>query len=152
VVRHESWGLRHCWLEVEAQKLRCMSCGRQSRQRLPGVLPRQRASQTFQQAIYRQHLDGVSRSRLGRRGRIGAATVERYFRRGLALQFREWHPPRCPAWMGIDEHFFTRCQGYATTICDLRNRRVYDVGLGRSEAALEPWLQQLEGKAEVRLV
>jgi transposase len=129
-----------------------MSCGRQSRQRLPGLLPCQRASQSFQQAIYRQHLDGVNRSRLGRREGIGAATVERYFRRGLALQFREWHPPRCPAWMGIDEHFFTRRQGYATTICDLRNRKVYDVRLGRSEAALEPWLRRLEGKAEVRLV
>ena len=152
VVRHEDWGLRHCWLEGQAWKLRCRACGRQSRQRLPGILRCQRASESFQQAIYRQHLDGVNRSRLGRREGIGAATVERYFRRGLGLQFRQWHPPRCPAVMGIDEHFFTRRQGYATTICDLRNRKVYDVQLGRSEAALEPWLRRLEGKTEVRLV
>ncbi len=103
-------------------------------------------------AIYRQHLDGINRSRLGHREGIGAATVERYFRRGLALQFHEWHPRRCPPVMGIDEHFFTRRQGYATTICDLRNRRVYDVRLGRSEIALEPWLQRLQGKEQVRLV
>ena len=152
LVRHEDWGLRHCWLEVEAWKLHCRSCGRQSRQRLPGILRCQRASESFQQAIYRQHLDGINRSRLGRREGIGAATVERYFRRGLGLQFRQWHPPRCPPVMGIDEHFFTRRQGYATTLCDLRNRKVYDVRLGRSEAALEPWLQRLEGKDAVRLV
>jgi hypothetical protein len=33
-----------------------------------------------------------------------------------------------------DEHFFTRRPGYATTICDLRNRKIYDVRLGRSGA------------------
>ncbi len=114
LVRHESWGVRQCFLEIEAQKLRCLSCGRQSRQRLSGILPCQRASQSFQELIYRQHLDGINRSRLGRREGIGAATVERYFRRGLELQFREWHPPRCPPVMGMDEHFFARRQGYAT--------------------------------------
>jgi len=151
-VRHENWGLRHCDLEIESWKLACRACGRQSRQRLPGILPWQRASQSFQEMIYRHHLDGINRSRLGRREGIGAATVERYFRRGLERQFREWHPPKCPVVLGIDEHFFTRRRGYATTFCDLRNRKVYDVALGRSEAALEPWLKRLEGKDEVKLV
>lgn len=151
-VRHEDWGLRHCFLEVEAQKLKCLSCGHQSRQQLPGILPRQRASEAFQQAVYEQHLDGINRSRLGRREGIGAATVERYFRHGLQRQFREWHPPRCPTVLGIDEHFFTRRHGYATTFCDLRNHKVYDVVLGRSELALDAYLQRLEGKAEVRVV
>jgi transposase len=151
-VRHEDWGLRHCFLEVEAQKLKCLSCGQQWRPQLPGILPRQRASEAFQQAVYEQHLDGINRSRLGRREGIGAATVERYFRHRLQRQFRQWHPPRCPTVLGIDEHFFTRRHGYATTFCDLRNHKVYDVVLGRSEAALEAWLQKLEGKTEVRVV
>jgi hypothetical protein len=30
--------------------------------------------------IYGHHLDGINRSRLGKREGIGAATVERYFR------------------------------------------------------------------------
>ena len=151
-VRHEDWGLRHCFLELEARKWLCRSCGRQSRQRLPGILPAQRASEAFQEAIFRQHLDGINRSRLGRRENLGAATVERYFRHGLKRQFAEWHPPRCPTVLGIDEHFFTRRKGYATTLCDLRHRKVYDVVLGRSELALEACLQRLEGKAEVRVV
>jgi transposase len=151
-VRHEDWGLRHCMLAVEVPKSKCLSCGRQSRQPLPGILRWQRSSEAFQQAIYRLHLDGINRSRLGRREGIGAATVERYFRRGLQRQFREWHPPRCPQILGIDEHFFTRRLGYATTLCDLKNHKIYDVVLGRSEAALEAYFQSLEGKAEVRVV
>ncbi len=151
-VRHESWGLRHSRLEIQAPKNQCLSCGRHSRQPLPGILRCQRASEAFQQAIYQQHLDGINRSRLARREGIGAATVERYFRRGLQRQFREWHPPRCPVMLGIDEHFFTRRQGYATTLCDLRHRKVYDVVLGRSETALEAYFQRLEGKDQVRVV
>ncbi len=52
----------------------------------------------------------------------------------------------------VDEHFFTRRKGYATTLCDLRHRKVYDVVLGRSEASLEAYFQRLEGKAAVRVV
>ncbi len=151
-VRHENWGLRHCVLEIDVPKSQCLECGRYSRQPLPGILPCQRASEAFQEAIYQQHLDGINRSRLGRREGIGAATVERYFQHGLSRQFKEWHPPRCPAALGLDEHFFTRRKGYATTLCDLGNHKIYDVVLGRSEAALDAYLQGLEGRADVRLV
>jgi transposase len=151
-VRHEDWGLRHCFLQIQAHKWLCRGCGRQFRERLPGILRCQRASEAFQESIFRQHLDGINRSRLGRREGIGAATVERYFQHGLKLQFREWHPPRCPAVLGIDEHFFTRKKGYATTFCDLRNHKIYDVVLGRSELSLESYLERLEGKTEVKVV
>ena len=40
----------------------------------------------------------------------------------------------CPQMLGIDEHFFTRRHGYATTFCDLKHHKVHDVVLGRSEA------------------
>jgi len=78
--------------------------------------------------IYRQHLDGINRSRLGQREGIGAATVDRYFQHGLERQFTEWHSRRCPRVLGIDEHFFTRKKGFATTLCDLGNHNIYDVG------------------------
>ena len=93
--------------------------------------------------IFGQHLDGINRSRLGRREGIAAATVERYFRHGLKHQFSEWHSRRCPRMLGIDEHFFTHRKGYATTLCDLRKHKVYDVVLGRSELSLEAYFQCL---------
>ena len=151
-VRHENLGVRHSFLEVPCRKFLCRTCGRQFRQRLPGILPWQRSSEAFQENIYRQHLDGINRSRLGRRENIGAATVERYFRRGLRRQFSEWHPAECPQVLGIDEHFFTRREGYATTLCDLKNHKVYDVVLGRSELSLKAYFERLEGKDRVRVV
>jgi transposase len=78
--------------------------------------------------------------------------VERYFRHGLKRQFNEWHSRRCPRVLGIDEHFFTRRKGFATTLCDLGNHKIYDVVLGRSELSLEAYFHRLEGKSEVRVV
>ena len=151
-VRHEEWGLRRCWLLLEGRKYQCLECGRYFRQRFPGILPCQRASEAFRGMIFQQHLDGINRSRLGRRKGIGAATVERYFQHGLRRQFRQWHSRRCPRVLGIDEHFFTRKKGYATTLCDLGSHKVYDVVLGRSEASLERYFLSLEGKHLVRVV
>jgi transposase len=102
--------------------------------------------------VYQQHLDGINRSCLGRRKGIGAATVQRYFLRHLRWRTRQEHPPVCPQLLGIDEHFFTRKKGYATTFCDLKNHRIYDITLGRSEAALESYFLRLEGKEQVRIV
>lgn len=151
-VRHEDWGLRRTVILLEGRKSHCLDCDRYFRQPFPGILSYQRASQAFQEAIFQQHLDGVNRSRLGRRENIGAATVQRYSQKGLHRQFAEWHSPRCPQILGIDEHFFTRKKGFATTFCDLRKHRIYDVVLGRSEASLETYFEHLEGKAEVRVV
>jgi DNA-directed RNA polymerase subunit RPC12/RpoP len=119
LMRHEDWDLRHCWIELEAREYVCRQCGRAFRQRFPGLRRWQRTSGAFQRCIFQWHLEGVNSSRLGRRESVVAATVERYFQRGLKRPFWQWHPPRCPSVLGLAEHFFTRRQGYATTLCDL---------------------------------
>ena len=151
-VRHDDWGFRQVILDLRVRKSRCLDCGRSFRQQLPGIQPAQRASESFQEMIFQQHLDGINRSCLGRRKGIAAATVQRYFLRRLQRQARQDHPSECPKVLGIDEHFFTRKKGYATTFCDLKNHRIYDVTLGRSEASLESYLHNLKGKERVRIL
>jgi transposase len=152
LVRHDDWGFRRGMLDLEVRKSRCLDCGRSFRQSLPGIQPWQRASESFQEMVYQQHLDGINRSCLGRRKIIGAATVQRYFLRHLQRRARQDHAPLCPKILGIDEHFFTRRKGYATTFCDLKNHRIYDITLGRSEAALAAYFVRLEGKDQVQVV
>jgi transposase len=150
--RHESWGVRCCVLALETRKWLCGGCGRSFWQRFPGILPRMRASEPFRRSVCQKHFDGISRSRLGRRERISSATVERWFGDYLKRAAAERASPMCPQVLGIDEHFFTRRHGYATTFCDLRNRTVYDVVLGRSEASLDGYFHRLEGKHLVKVV
>ena len=151
-VRHDDWGFRRCLLQLQVRKSQCLDCRCFFRQQVPGIQPFQRASESFQEMIYQQHLDGINRSCLGRRKGIGAATAQRYFLRRLQRRARQDHAPACPQVLGIDEHFFTRKKGYATTFCDLKNHRIYDVTLGRSEAALESYFLSLAGKQHVRVV
>ena len=151
-VRHESWGMRLCVLEVEARKWHCLSCGRHFRQRLPGLLTCQRATESFRRMIFHRHWDGISRRRLAEREGIGSATVERYFQYFLARLAAERRGADCPKILGIDEHFFSRRQGFATTLCDLQGHKIFDVVLGRSEASLESYFHRLTGKDRVQVV
>jgi transposase len=139
-------------LELETHKWRCRSCGRTFWQRFPGILPRKRATEPYRRTIFERHWDGISRRRLAQREGIGSATVERWFLDFLGRLSAERKAAPCPRILGLDEHFFTRRYGYATTFCDLRHHTVYDVVLGRSEAALERYLMKLEGKADVQVV
>lgn len=151
-VRHEGFGRRHCVLLIAAYKWRCRDCGRYFCQQFPGILKWQRSSEPYKRHIFEQHWDGISRSRLARRENLGHATVERYFQYFLRRLAAEKEGASCPRVMGIDEHFFSRKHGYATTFCDLAKHRVYDVVLGRSELALEAYLKKLKGKEQVRVV
>lgn len=151
-LRHESWGTRCSVLELESRKWRCLTCKRNFWQRFPGIQPRVRATEPFRRSVCQKHYDGISRSRLAKRERISSATVERWFGHHLRLLAAERASPVCPRVPGIDEHFFTRKLGYATTFCDLKNHSVYDVVPGRSEASLEGYLNKLEGKHLVKVV
>jgi transposase len=96
-VRHESWGMRHCFLILEARKWVCRACGRGFRQQFPGILKWQRASEAFRRMIFFRHWDGISRRRLGQREGLGSATIERWFQyvlKRLAAERRSSRPPR----------------------------------------------------------
>ncbi len=150
--RHENWGLRGCVLLLESRKYRCQDCRRSFWQRFPGILPRKRATEPFRRQAFVAHYDGVNRSRVAQRLQIGSATVERWFHDHLARELSHRKHAPCPRVLGIDEHFFSKKAGFATTFCDLRGHKIYDVVLGRSETALEDYLARLPGKEKVRVV
>ena len=151
-VRHVCWATERVWLLLEGHRWRCRGCGLQFRERFPGVLPFQHSSEAFRSHVFHDHWDGINRSRVARREGIGSATVERHCAHFLERLAAERSGNPCPQVLGIDEHFFSRKQGYATTFCDLKNHSVYDVVLGRSEASLESYLQRLNAKENVRVI
>ena len=151
-IRHEGLGDRQVLLVLRGYKYLCLGCGQYFRQRFPGLLRYQRATETFKSSVCQDHHDGICQSRLARRMQMGTATLERWYHRFLERKMTERTDNVCPRVLGIDEHFFTRKDGYATTLCDLRRHRVFDVVLGRSEASLERYLTRLRGKERVRVV
>src|SRR3989339_776279 len=142
-IRHESLGNRKTLLIIKSHKYRCNNCGRYFNQRFPGILKYKRSTEAFRREIFEKHNNGICQSKLSELASIGPATVERWYHDYLKVSVSRWKNDPCPMVMGIDEHFFSRKKGYATTICDLKNHRVFDVTLGRTEVSLASYFNNL---------
>ena len=151
-LRHASIGTENTWLHLTVRKYRCLECGRYFRARVPGVLPYRRSTEMFRREIFSDHRDGISQQQLHRTRKIGSATVERWFHEHLELKEKMFSNRRCPVVLGIDEHFFTKKQGYATTFCDLKKHHIFEVAKGRSEKALHSALMRMRGRERVQVV
>ncbi|WP_417252097.1 ISL3 family transposase [Castellaniella sp.] len=151
-LKHTRQGNRIMLLHLAVPKYHCTDCNRYFRHRFAGILPRLRATEAYRLEVFEAHDGGVSQRKLTLTHRIGSATVERWYQSFVKRRVAELSGRTCPQVLGIDEHFFTRKKGYATTLVDLKNHKVFDVVLGRSEASLRSYLKRLPGKENVRVI
>jgi transposase len=150
--KHGLLGQRLVWLRVKIPKLFCKGCKRYFMLRLPGILPKKRSTEQFRQEVFHLHQGGLAQTTLSHTHAISGSTVERWYHDFLEYRVKELQGRECPRILGIDEHFFTRKQGFATTFADLKNHKVFDVVLGRSESDLKAFLEGLRGRDKVKIV
>ena len=139
-------------LVVACRRYECVSCERSFVQPLPGIRPGRRSTEPWREAIFERHDDGICASVLAQRESLGQATVGRIYAQFTERKARERESLECPLVLGIDEHTVHKGHRFATTFCDLRNRRVFDISPGRSEAELRGFLSRLRGRERVRVV
>jgi transposase len=151
-VKHTRQGNQVMTLHLRVPKYHCRGCRRYFRHTFVDILPRYRASETYRLEVFEAHHGGVTLRHVSRTHQVSAATVERWYQHRLGLRQSETGNRSCPRVLGIDEHFFTRRKGYATTFVDLRKHTVFDVRLGRSEPSLRGYLKGLEGRGNVQVV
>lgn len=152
MVRHEPVGYRQTLLRFKAYKFYYYDCGRYFNQRFPGIGKHQRATDRFQYQGFHQHTEGVSQQSLARDFKIGKATIERWYHQRYLLANQEIKNQRCPQVLGIDEHSFSKKQGYATTFCNLKKHKIFDIVKGRSASDLSSYLEKLPGKDRVKVI
>ena len=151
-LKHTRQGNQIMILHLSIPKYHCQNCDRYFRHQFPWARPRLRATESYRLEVFEAHDGGVSQSKLSVTHCIGSATVERWYQHLIKRRVSELSGRACPRVLGIDEHFFTRKKGYATTLVDLRNHKVFDVVLGRSELSLRQYLSHLPGREQVQLV
>ena len=151
-VKHTRQGNQVMTLHLRVPKYHCQSCRRYFRHVFAGIRPRYRATEAYRLEVFESHDGGVTLRKLSLTHKVSPATVERWYQYHLSKKRSEMANQFCPRVLGIDEHFFTRKKGYATTFVDLKNHKVFDVKLGRSELSLRPYLQGLEGRGHVQVV
>ena len=151
-LKHTRQGNQLMVLHLAVPKYHCTDCNRYFRHRFAGIRPRRRATEAYRLEVFEAHDGGVSQRQLSRTHRIGSATVERWYQSFIRQRVSELSGRTCPQVLGIDEHFFSHKKGYATTLVDLKNHKVFDVVLGRSEASLRSYLKRLPGREQVRVI
>lgn len=151
-LKHTRQGNQLMVLHLSVPKYHCLNCNRYFRHRFAGIRPRLRATEAYRLEVFEAHQGGVSQRKLTVTHRIGSATVERWYQSFVKQRVAELSGRTCPQVLGIDEHFFSRKRGYATTMVDLKNHKVFDVVLGRSEPSLRQYLRRLPGREQVRVV
>jgi transposase len=137
---------------VRCRRYRCFGCTRSFVQPLPGILPGRRSTEPWRQTIYERHHDGIAASALGKKEGMGPATVSRIYAQFTERKAKERLSLDCPPVLGIDEHTLHKGMRFATTFCDLKRHRVFDISPGRSEAELSSYLETLRGKEKVRVI
>jgi transposase len=152
VVRHESVGLRQVSLKLQGYKYHCRSCGKYFRQVFAGILPYKRSTEALRKEIFHLHSQGVSQVDLSKTYRLSTATIERVFQDYYIRYNQELKERMCPDVLGIDEHFFSKKQGYATTFCDLKKHKIFDVVKGHSDKELRDYILSLRGRERVKVV
>ena len=139
-------------LVISCRRYKCLGCNRSFVQPLPGILPGRHSTEPWREQVYERHGDGVCASVLADREEVAPATVGRIYAQFTERKAKERLSLDCPRVLGIDEHTLHRGQRFATTFCDLKRHRVFDISAGRSEAELASYLRSLRGRERVRVV
>ena len=150
--KHLDWFGRPTELTVKCRRFKCWECGRSWVQALTAIAPYRRSTQMLRERIYKQHDDGICGSRLAQIHRLGQATVARIYAQFTERKAIERKSQECPFVLGMDEHSLHKKQRFATTLCDLKNHKIFEVIPGKSEAEIEPYLRALKGRDKVRVV
>ena len=151
-VRHLACFGHQSEVVIDCRRYRCLGCQRTFVQPLPGVGRGRHSTDPWRNEIYERHHHGICARTLSRREGLSEATVGRIYAQYTERKAKERLSLDCPLVLGIDEHTLHRGQRFATTFCDLKNRRVFDISPGKSEAELSGFLRSLRGRDKVRVV
>jgi transposase len=152
VFKHHSIGINKSVLIMKTYKFQCYECKRYFNQRFQGINPYQRVTEPFKEQVGLRHHTGTNKKTTAKDLGVGEATVERYYHRYLQLKDNKTLNASCPKVLGIDEKHFTKKLGFMTTFANLKTHKVYDVTLGRSEAALKDYVLKIPDRNNCRVI
>ena len=151
-IKNISIGGRASILRFKTHKYCCKDCGCYFNSTPRGLLKYQQTMESLKREVFHKHCEGVSKKDLSQDFGVSDSSIERWFRQGYIRKNKELQHARCPMVLGIDEHYFSKKNRYATTFVNLGKHKVFDVVLGRSENDLISYLHQLKGKDKVRVI
>lgn len=144
-------------LHITKQRYYCKTCKRPFTEPVAGVLPRRRTTQRLRTQVYWACENFADLKKVCRAYRCSPGFVYKAYYEQLSLRARKHNLRPFSSMIGIDEHAFGRKKGvgkreFVTMVVDHKNKKLHDVALGKSHAALYDQLKNIPGRENVKLV
>lgn len=139
-------------LLIHKRRFYCKSCRKPFTEPVPGVLPRKRTTQRLQRAVTNACRKYSSLKDVRKDFRCSTSYIYKAFYSQLKIDTKSRVNYPWPSTIGIDEHFFTRRNGYRefmTIFIDYKNKRPRELVLGRASSDLVSGVNHIDGRERV---
>ena len=143
------------YLEITKQRYFCKVCKKPFVEQIDGFKKNQRSTGRFEKFIAEMCESFSNISEVQRRFQCSSSFAYKVFYKYQAIKLKEKINYTWPSVIGIDEHFFTRRNGYveyATVLTDMNKKRLYEMVQGKDTKTLLAQLSHLQGREQVKLV
>lgn len=143
------------WLRIEKHRYYCKRCRKPFTEAVEGVWPRRRSTSHFRKAVAKDCENYTNLSLVRKHHSCSSGFIYKVHFEVLKNKLKDRANMRWPKVLGIDEHFFTRRNGYAefaTVFCDLKKRRLFEMCKGKDLKSISEIIEQYPGREEVQVV
>lgn len=139
-------------LIIRKRRFYCHKCRKPFTEPVPGVLPGKRTTQRLQRAVTNACRKYSSLKDVRKDFRCSNSYIYKAFYSQLRIECGRRLNYSWPKTIGIDEHFFTRKNGYRefmTIFVDYKNKRPRELILGRTSGVLKAGVAHIDGRDNV---
>lgn len=143
------------YLEITKQKYFCKVCKKPFIEKIDGFKLNQRSTGRFEKFIAEMCEKFSNISEVQKRYHCSSSFAYKVFYKYQDIKLKEKINYGWPTVIGIDEHFFSRRNGYveyATVVTDMNKKRLYEMVEGKNTKTLIEQLSHLPGRENVKLV
>ena len=143
------------WLRIHKHRYYCKTCRKPFTEPVNCVWPRRRTTHQFRKTVLRDCENFDSLSRVSKVQQCSNGFVYKTHYELLKTKLNELKTLRWPKVIGIDEHFFSRRNGFtefATVFTDLKKKRLMEMCLGKDKKSIIEQVQHIPGRFDVQIV
>ena len=143
------------WLRIRKHRYYCKTCRKPFTEPVNCVWPRRRTTHQFRKTVLRDCENFDSLSRVSKIQQCSIGFVYKVHYDLLKTKLNELKTLRWPKVIGIDEHFFSRRNGFtefATVFTDLKKKRLMEMCLGKDKKSIVEQVQHIPGRFDVQIV
>ncbi len=154
-LRDEPLRSESLYIEITKQRYFCKRCKKPFVEKIDGLKANQRSTGRFEKFIAEMCEKFSNISEVQSRYKCSSSFAYKVFYKYQAFKLKEKINYGWPSVIGIDEHFFSRKNGfteYVTVVTDMNKKRLYEMVEGKDTKSLIEQLSHLPGRENVKLV